>query len=249
MKIKKPFKIFSIIVLILITVSTISFATYFYLTLNYDEQITEHLTEDVIVINDLFVSMYLVKTDSGYIAIDTGFFSSFVEKGLEYNKISKDEIRFVLLTHSDADHVNGVKLFRNAKILFPAAEKKMLDHKKQRFTFFPFYSNGIDFNNFLLLNDGDQFKLLGKNINCFSLPGHTDGTMGFIIDDKYLFSGDAFRLKNGKIDLPYKKQFVMNLNNMRQSLKKVALLDRVKFIFSSHSGFTADFNFAVSDLK
>lgn len=74
MKFSKPIKTISIVILILIMVSAISFYTYFYLTLNYDEQITEHYTEDVIVINDLFVSMYLIKSDSGYIAIDTGFF-------------------------------------------------------------------------------------------------------------------------------------------------------------------------------
>ncbi len=56
-------------------------------------------------------------------------------------------------------------------------------------------------------------------------------------------------LKMEKLDVPLKKQFVMDLNQMRQSLKKAASLDSVKYIFSSHSGFSADFNFAVSDFK
>ena len=176
MKFSKPIKIISIVILILIVVSAISFYTYFYLTLNFDEQITEHYTEDVIVINDLFVSMYIINSDSGYIAIDTGFFNSFIEKGLEYNQISKSDIKYVLLTHSDADHVNGIKLFSNAKVLFPAAEKKMLDHKNQRFTFLPFYSNGFNIKNYTLIKDGEQLNLLGKNIKCISLPGHTDGS-------------------------------------------------------------------------
>lgn len=249
MKFSKSIKIISIVVVILLVISAFSFTTYFYLMLNYDEQITERLTEDVIVVNDLFVSMYLIKADSGYIAIDTGFINSYIEKGLKYNNISKADVKYILLTHSDADHVNGIKLFNNAKILFPAAEKSMLDHKKQRFTFLPFYSNGFDIKKYRLLQDGDELDLMGKKVNCVSLPGHTDGTMGYIIDNKYLFTGDAFRIKNGKLDVPLKKQFVMDLNQMRQSLKKAASLDSVKYIFSSHSGFSADFNFAVSDFK
>lgn len=249
MKISKTLKAISIVILILIAVSAISFYTYFYLILNFDEQITEHYTKDVVVINDLFVSMYLVKTDSGYIAIDTGFFNSYIGKGLEYNNISKVDVKYILLTHSDADHVNGINLFKNARIFFPFEEKKMLDHKKQRFTFLPFYSNGLDVKKYSLVKDGEELNLFGKKINCISLPGHTDGAMGYIIDNKYLFSGDAFRIKNGKLKAPFKKQFVMDLNKMEESLKKVALLDSIKYIFSAHSGFTADFNFAISDLK
>lgn len=249
MKLNKTFKIVAIVMVIFILVSSISFAIYFYLELNYDEQITERLTEDVVVINDLFGSMYLVKSDSGYIAIDTGFFNSFIEKGLKYNNISKADIKYIFLTHSDADHVNGIKLFKKAKIFFPAEERKMLDHKKQRFTFLPFYSNGFNIQQYILVSDNEEIELLGKKIYCISLPGHTDGTMGYIIGDKYLFSGDAFRIKNGKLDVPFKKQFVMDLKRIQHSLKKVASLDSVKYIFSSHSGFTTDYNFAVSDIK
>ncbi len=193
--------------------------------------------------------MYLIKSDSGYIAIDTGFFNSYIEKGLEYNHISKADIKYILLTHSDADHVNGIKLFNNAKIFFPFEENKMLDHKKQRFTFLPFYSNGLYVKKYSLVKDGEELNLMGKKIACISLPGHTDGAMGYLVDNNYLFTGDAFRIKNGKLDVPFKKQFVMDLNRMKRSLKKVAGLDSVKYIFSSHSGFTANFKFAVSDIK
>lgn len=238
-----------IVILVLILVSGIAITTYFYLKLSYDEQITEHYTKDVIVINDLFVSMYLIKSDSGYIAIDTGFFNSYIEKGLEYNNISKADIKYILLTHSDADHVNGIKLFNNAKIFFPFEEYKMLDHKKQRFTFLPFYSNGLYVKKYSLVKDGEELNLMGKKIACISLPGHTDGAMGYLVDNNYLFTGDAFRIKNGKLEVPFKKQFVMDLNRMKLSLKKVAGLDSVKYIFSSHSGFTANFKFAISDIK
>jgi glyoxylase-like metal-dependent hydrolase (beta-lactamase superfamily II) len=69
--------------------------------------------------------------------------------------------------------------------------------------------------------------------------------MGYFIDNKYLFTGDAFRLKNGKISLPFRKYFVTDQEAMLKSIDKVSKLDSVKYIFTAHSGFTADFNFAV----
>lgn len=189
--------------------------------------------------------MYLVKSDSGYIAIDTGYFESFVRRGLEYNNITTEEIKYLLITHSDADHVNNINLFNRAKIFFPSEEKGMLDHKSQRFTFLPFYKNNIDMNGFLLTKDYDEIKIGGRKIKCISLPGHTDGSMGYLVDNKYLFTGDALRLKNGKIAIPFRKYFVSDKNAMLESINKVANLDSVEFIFTAHSGFTADFNFAV----
>jgi hypothetical protein len=70
--------------------------------------------------------------------------------------------------------------------------------------------------------------------------------MGYIIDGRYLFSGDAFRIKNGKITVPNLKPFVMDLNEMKKSIEKVCKLKGVQYIFTSHSGFTADFSFAIS---
>jgi glyoxylase-like metal-dependent hydrolase (beta-lactamase superfamily II) len=230
---------------ILLLIGLFTFIIYFQLTLHFDEEVSQRLTEDVIVINDIVVSMYLIKYDSGYIAIDTGYFDCFIKRGLEYNNISTDDIKYVLLTHSDADHVNNVHLFNKAKIYFPLNEKKMLDNKKQRFAFLSFYTNKIEMEKFTFTEDHDELILGNKKVQCISLPGHTEGSMGYFIDNKYLFTGDAFRLKNGKISLPFRKYFVTDQEAMLKSIDKVSKLDSVKYIFTAHSGFTADFNFAV----
>ena len=241
-------RLFLIIGIMLLTGFTVLIIT-FYATLNFDEQITEYLTEDVIVINDFVVSIYLVKSDSGYILVDTGLFESYIEKALKYNHIPIDSVKHILITHSDIDHVNLIKYFKNAKVYFPAQEKKMLESKKQRFTFLPFYSNGFYINRFNLVSNGDGLNLAGKSIKCISLPGHTEGSMGYIFDGKYLFTGDAFRIKNGKITVPHLKWVLMDLEMMKRSLKKVTQLKDIKYIFTSHSGFTSNFNFAVSESK
>lgn len=242
---KRLIKILSVFIILLL-ISITSYALYFYLMLNYDEQISERLTKDVIVINDLFVSMYIVKTDSGYIAIDTGFNEAFIEKGLAYNNITTDQIKYVFLTHSDPDHVNNVHLFNNAEIVFSKKEYEMLEKEGQRFLFIPYYSNKPDLTNFTIAKEGDKFELADINVELISLPGHTEGSTGFIIKGKYLFSGDAFRLKNGKISIPFKKLFTRDESAMRETIHIVSQLEGIEYIFTAHSGFTADFNFATT---
>jgi glyoxylase-like metal-dependent hydrolase (beta-lactamase superfamily II) len=217
--------------------------------LNYEEQLTSRITEDVIAINDLHSSMYFVRTNDGYIAIDAGFFSGIIEKGFEYNDIRPESIRAVLLTHTDLDHQNAISIFHNATVYLSFNEFYMVKDGINRLSFIPWFTNTLKFNKYLVMKDEDEFTIGNRKIKCIALPGHTLGSMGYIIDGKYLFSGDAFRIKNGKLQLPYKRIFAMDINQMENTLRKVAQLKGIKYIFSGHSGFTADFNYAVSDWK
>ena len=42
-----------------------------------------------------------------------------------------------------------------------------------------------------LLHDGEVFDIDGIRIECFLVPGHTWGHMVYLVDDKYLFTGDT----------------------------------------------------------
>ena len=43
----------------------------------------------------------------------------------------------------------------------------------------------------VLLHDGQVFYIDDIKVECFMLPGHTWGHMVYLIDDKYLFTGDT----------------------------------------------------------
>ena len=43
----------------------------------------------------------------------------------------------------------------------------------------------------VLLRDGEVFDIDGIKVECFLVPGHTWGHMVYLIDDKYLFTGDT----------------------------------------------------------
>ncbi len=219
------------------------FSTAFLL---FYEELSTRPINDVIVINDLFTKMCLVRTNKGFIAIDTGYNEAIIKKGLDYNNIKPEDVKAVFFTHSDIDHQNAADLFYKAQFYFPKKENEMIENKIPRFSFLPFIKNSVCFKNYVTVNDNDYLLIDNLKVRCISLPGHTLGSMGYIIDGKYLFSGDAFRIKNGKLSVPNHNLFIMDLNEMKKSIEKVSKLRGIKYIFSSHSGFTADFASAIS---
>jgi glyoxylase-like metal-dependent hydrolase (beta-lactamase superfamily II) len=198
---------------------------------------TYQINKEIIIINDPLVSSYLIKCDSGYIAIDAGLLASTTAKGISRNKILPDDVKYVFITHADIDHQRAAELFKNAAIYISAPEIEMINHNVPRISILPFIKNYFTHENYKTLNDGDELWIGKKRIKCILLPGHTDGSMGYIVDGKYLFSGDAFRIKKGKLTPPHKKLFVMNLDMMNKSIENVNKLKGIAYIFTSNSGF------------
>jgi hydroxyacylglutathione hydrolase len=205
-----------------------------------------HSAGDVVIIKDSFTEMFLMGTGKGFIAIDSGFHSSSIRKGLAYNNIQPEDVKAVFITHSDIDHQYAAGIFTKAQFYFPEIELEMIENKIPRLRYLPFIKNSICLKYYTTVNDNDSIWIDNLKVKCISLPGHTLGSMGYIIDDKYLFSGDAFRIKNGKITVPQLKLFVMDLNEMKKSIEKVGTLTGIQYIFTSHSGSTANFSFALS---
>jgi glyoxylase-like metal-dependent hydrolase (beta-lactamase superfamily II) len=198
---------------------------------------TYQINKEIIIISDPLVSTYLIKCDSGYIAIDAGLMVSTTAKALSLNKILPDEVKFVFVTHSDIDHHRAAELFKHATMYIPAPEIAMINNKVPRISILPFVKNYFTHRSYKTLNDGEELLIGKKRIKCILLPGHTDGSLGYLVDGKYLFSGDAFRIKKGKLALPYKKIFVMNLDKMNKSIENVKRIKGIEYIFTGNSGF------------
>jgi hydroxyacylglutathione hydrolase len=201
---------------------------------------------DIVIIKDLFTEIFLIRTGNGFIAIDSGYRNAIIQKGLAYNNIKPEDVKAVFITHSDIDHQNAAEVFTRARFYFPKKEIEMIANGVPRLKYLPFIKNSVRLNHYTAVNDNDSLQIDNLKVKCISLPGHTLGSMGYIIDDKYLFSGDAFRIKNGKITVPDLKLFVMDLNEMKKSIEKVLKLKEIQYIFTSHTSFTADFSSARS---
>jgi len=204
---------------------------------------TKEIVENVFSINDSFVNMFLIKDSDQYVAIDAGNNSKAILAELKKLNIDPGKIMAVMLTHTDGDHVAGLKLFNNAKIYFSRPEEQMINGKKSRFLFF---GNKIYAKNYSLLDD-QQIIYLGKTkIMGILTPGHTAGSMCYLINDKFLFTGDALSLKAGKIN-KFNNFFNVDSKTAAQSMSKISNLPSAEYIFSAHYGYTSDYKNAVKD--
>ena len=205
---------------------------------------TCEITAGVYAVKDGFVNMFVFKDSNNYIAIDAGNNIDVITAGLKKLDIDPDKVSTVLLTHSDGDHIAALKLFKNAKLFMAKEEVHMMNGDKHKFLWF---NNSINAE-YTPLEDGQIITVNNTKIQGILTPGHSTGSMCYILNDKYLFVGDAASLKNGKIAKP-NEFFSLDIETAKKSLVKVTALPNAEYIFTSHYGFTADYKNAVKDWK
>lgn len=202
---------------------------------------TKEITTNIFSIQDSFTNMYLIKDSTSFIAIDAGNNIDVVSKELKKLSIDPELVTAVLLTHTDGDHVAALSLFKNAEVYLSKQEEQLLTGEKYRFLFF---GNTIGAKEYTLIEDQQFFNIGNIKIQGILTPGHTVGAMCYLIDDKYLFVGDALSLKEGKID---KFNNFANTDT-KTATKSIALITKLPFaeyIFTAHYGYTDDYKTAV----
>jgi hydroxyacylglutathione hydrolase len=205
---------------------------------------TGEIVSGVFVVKNSYVNMYLVKGANGYIAIDSGTGADGVRKALRTIQINPAEVIAVFLTHGDTDHTGGLSVFQNATIYLGIEEEQMIDGRTARFGFF----KNKPISKHDRLGDGQEMEVDGLKVKGISTPGHTPGSMCYRVDGRYLFVGDTMRLREGKVEI-IGEAINMDSDTQRQSLKKLARLEGVQFIFTAHFGYTDSFARAFSTLR
>jgi hydroxyacylglutathione hydrolase len=205
---------------------------------------TRQVTEDIYSIKTKYVNMYLVKDGSHFIAIDAGTRKGAVKDELKKLDIDPDRVKAVLLTHSDGDHAGGISLFDKAVIYLPENEEQVINGETGRFLWF---GNKIDTENYILLKE-KSFRIGDLRIRMIPTPGHTAGSTCYIVNDKYLFTGDAVALDNGTI-ARFPKIINKNARKAKRSMNNLTGLDGVQYIFTAHYGYTDNYKAATSTFK
>jgi len=204
---------------------------------------TGETIKNVFSIKDSFVNFYLLKVGEHYIAIDAGNDTDNIQQELKTLSIDPSEIDAILLTHSDGDHVAGISIFKNADVYLSKPEEQLLNGKKSRFFVF---GNKIDTDKYKLIEDLQILNIGDSKIQCFLAPGHTPGSMCYLVNDSLLFTGDALKLNKSGIEKFY-DFFNMDSETASESIAKIVRIPGVQYLFTAHNGYTNDFNYAVRD--
>lgn len=200
---------------------------------------TAEIIENIFVVRDGYANMFFVKTSEQYIAIDAGKNPKNVEKEINKLNIPLEKVSAVFITHSDYDHIASVNLFPNAQIYISKEEEKMIDGS----TFRLLISKNKFKADYKTLENNGIIKVENTTIEGILVPGHTYGLMCYLINGKYLFTGDAIGLKNGKVKI-LNHFFNKDSKMLRQSLIKLSERTEIQYIFTAHFKFSDDFNYA-----
>lgn len=159
---------------------------------------------------------HIIGCDGEAVVIDpTHPASKYVEFANKHDlKITK-----VLDTHQHADHVSATRELASqtgATLYYSAREEYKIQAEK--------------------LDDGNELKIGSKKINVIHTPGHTAGSMTYIFDNKYVFSGDILFVEGiGRPDLrDQAEQFAQELYDTLHN--KLLALPTDSKIFPTHHG-------------
>jgi glyoxylase-like metal-dependent hydrolase (beta-lactamase superfamily II) len=190
--------------------------------------------------------MYLLKSGDTYVAFDTGMKVDSAVKELAKIQVEAAQVRDVVLTHSDSDHVGGLKAFPNARVHMPKDEVAMIDKTTARF--FGFIFNKAFTETYDTLEDNQEVTIAGASIRCLATPGHTAGHMSYLVNGTILIAGDILNIKERKIVMDRK---FINIDNMKReaSIRRLAALENIGYLCTMHSGYTDDFPTAAKEWK
>ena len=215
---------------------------------------TGWVDDNVACVREWVANIFFYRKNGKTIMLDAGYNYDRLAEKMAWLGINPEEITDILITHQDTDHVGAIEadspgLFKNAKIYIGEIENKYLTGEKRRKVIYKLYKlpQVTVKNQKVLLKDGEKFKIGDINIEAFLVPGHTWGHMVYLIDDKYLFTGDTiwFGADGGYSFISAlaenNKLAVKSLAEFEQKLKARGL----KPIFiTGHTGYTDDFEFA-----
>jgi len=202
---------------------------------------TGHIVDNIFVVKDDFANLFIIKDSTQYIVIDCGNNPAIVTEQMEKLGINSNDVVAVFLTHTDGDHVGALSLFNKAKLYMSKEEEKMINGTKSRFLWF---GNFLPRTDYFLLDNREVVQIGNLKFEVFLVPGHTSGTTAYLLNDKYLFTGDITSLKDGKI-APIPAFIDMDAKQAVKSHEIIRRIPTAEYIFTAHWGYTDDYQTAV----
>ena len=200
------------------------------------------------------VNLYCYRKHGTAILIDAGASEDRLAEKLDWLGLRPEKISHVLLTHLDPGQIAGVAagcrgLFSHCRLYLGQVENKYLTGEKNReilkgFCKLPVPAlSGAS----TLLSDDQTFWINDIKVDVLLVRGHSWGHLCYLIDDEYLFSGDAIWLGPEGGYSPI--NFLSEDNHLaRCSLRvlkaRLEQRDIPPVVLTAHTGWTADLEFA-----
>jgi glyoxylase-like metal-dependent hydrolase (beta-lactamase superfamily II) len=206
---------------------------------------TGKVVDDIFVVRDDFANIFIIQDSTQYIVIDCATDQTVVAEQMKKLGINPNEVTAVFLTHTDGDHVGALSLFDKSILYMSKEEEQMITGKKSKFLWF---GNSISRTDYTLLEDHQVVRIGNLKIEGILVPGHTSGMMAYLINNKYLFTGDILSFKDGKI-APIPAFFDMDNAQAVASMDIIRHIPTAEYIFTAHWGYTDDYKTAVAFLS
>ena len=220
---------------------------------------TGQIDEHVSCVREWIANIFFYTKDDVTIMIDAGYNYERLKEKMSWLNIDPSSIHNILITHQDTDHVGALEtdsdqLFKDATVYLSEIENRYITGEKRRKVIHGLYKLPmVKMNNERrLLKDHQILDIEGIQVECILVPGHTWGHMVYLIDDRYLFTGDTIWFG---ADGGYSFIAMLAESNKvsRESLKKLEtdlrMRNRKIAVITGHTGWSdnLDFVFAHRD--
>ncbi|HII81556.1 MAG TPA: MBL fold metallo-hydrolase [Methanosarcina sp.] len=195
------------------------------------------------------VNCYLIKTDTGFILIDTGWANKRkeLEKELERAGCTSGNLELIILTHGDFDHTgNSAYIGKKfgSKIAMQSDDSRMVENgdmfwnRKKTNVFTRTAVNALlgilglrpdRFKPDISIDEGDDLSKYGFNAVVLHIPGHSKGSIGILTTEGDFFCGDL--LEN--TDKPAAGSIIDDPMDFNASIEKLGKLE-INTVYPGH---------------
>jgi hydroxyacylglutathione hydrolase len=199
---------------------------------------TGQVAEHVYAVRVRDVNMFIYADGEHTVAIDAAYAGDALFEELKRLPIPSQSVTRLFMTHADADHAGGLDAFPDVQVYLSKDEEQMIDGTTARL--FGLYHSPRLARSYSLLDDGDVVTVGTIRVLAIATPGHTPGSMSFLVNNHVLFSGDTLTLRNGQAHPFY---FLVNKDTatQRKAIRKLASLQDIDLLCTAHTGCTRDY--------
>ena len=218
---------------------------------------TGWIDEHVSCVREWVANIFFYRKGDTTLMFDAGYNYDRLEEKMGWLGIDPKSIRQIFITHQDTDHVGAVEadspgLFRDAVLYVGETENRYLTGEVRRKVMYHLYKlpQVTIRNEKVLLKDGDVLDIDGIRVEGFLVPGHTWGHMVYLVDDKYLFTGDTiwFGADGGYSFISaLAEDNKLAVRSLAELEAKLQARGFHPYFITGHTGWTDDFAFAFAN--